>query len=335
MRSWGFLIGPAIGGLLADPVKQYPELFSSRTNGWFKLLLQEFPYLLPNIVVAVVCLISAFLVPFFIHETLESSGQQETNNQHFLINNEQKPLLSDKNHILIIEPASSDEETPIWSRPSTRSHMIFNWFFSFLVTVIDDGFPLFCISSVGGLGFEENDIGQVLSLAGLIFAAGQYISYSVMMARLGLYRTIIIGCAMGLVPTSFIPISIWFYRLDKPRLLVMTFLGVVLGLCKIMACACFSGLAIATNKTVPKTQRAKMNSLLLLGSSVTKGLGPIFAGYLVSLSFSGKIGVAPEVGSVLIFETIGIMGMFVALLAMRLEDSLDKQTSPQESNGPD
>ena len=54
----------------------------------------------------------------------------------------------------------NEPNIPIWSRKPTRAHMIFNWIFSFVVTVTDDGFPLFTISSVGGLGYEEKDIGQ-------------------------------------------------------------------------------------------------------------------------------------------------------------------------------
>ncbi|KAK3376112.1 major facilitator superfamily domain-containing protein [Lasiosphaeria ovina] len=49
IRSLGNLIGPVLGGLLADPVARYPGVFwlDSTWNLWGK-----FPYLLPNLVIA-------------------------------------------------------------------------------------------------------------------------------------------------------------------------------------------------------------------------------------------------------------------------------------------
>jgi MFS family permease len=316
MRSWGFLIGPAIGGLLADPVKQYPNHYSE--DSWLANVFRCFPYLLPNLAVATVCLIAAITVPLSISETLdhkERSNSQKNGPCHTMPTNERKPLMT-------ADPSNDTEfnEISIWSCKRTRLNMIFNWIFSFAVTVIDDGFPLFCISTVGGLGYDETSIGQVLSLAGLIFAVGQYATYTVMVHRLGLYPSITVGCALGLVPASLIPLAVWLNRTGQPEWVIMLYLSVVLGICKIMVCACFSSLAIATNQSVTKRQRAKMNGLLLLGSSITKGLGPIFVGYLVSLSFSGNVLlVAPEYGSIVIFGAVGGMGLLVTLVAVRLE----------------
>jgi MFS family permease len=319
MRSWGFLLGPAIGGLLSDPIKQYPDLADS--DGWLQKLLEGFPYLLPNIVVAIVCLIGAIMASMCLKETLEI--RQNNPRNETMINNEQKPLFVGSNN-RVMDIASPNDDIPVWNRSSTRLHMIFNCIFSFAVTVIDDGFPLFSLSTVGGLGFEEIQIGQVWSLAGLIFVVGQYITYAAMIEHLGLYPAITMGCALGLVPALLIPLSVWYTRKKKSEIFVVVFLGIILGITKIMICACFASLAIATNNTVPQRQRAEMNGLLLLGSSVAKGLGPIFAGFLVSLSFSGICSfLTPELGSILIFSVIGIMGIFVSLLAMRLEASLE------------
>lgn len=67
MRGWGFLLSPAIGGSLAEVVKQYP------TSNWvmrFEPFLSKYPFLLPNIVGAAFCILSLIVVKLCIKETL-------------------------------------------------------------------------------------------------------------------------------------------------------------------------------------------------------------------------------------------------------------------------
>ena len=78
-------------------------------------------------------------------------------------------------------------------------------------------------------------------------------------------------------------------------------------------------MAIATNKTVNIERRARMNSFVLLGGSIAKGLGPIFAGFLVTISLSQGSLINNEMGPAVIFGTIGIMGLIVSYAALRLK----------------
>src|SRR5690606_21465266 len=59
----GSIIGPALGGALADPVNQYP--------GWFRKdgFLEEYPYALPNLVSAGVLVIGCLVGVLFLEET--------------------------------------------------------------------------------------------------------------------------------------------------------------------------------------------------------------------------------------------------------------------------
>ncbi|KAA8913948.1 hypothetical protein TRICI_003068 [Trichomonascus ciferrii] len=65
-RNIGTILGPIIGGLLANPSEQYPSLFGSSK------LFQKFPYLLPNLVPIPLALFAVFMVSLFIKETGES-----------------------------------------------------------------------------------------------------------------------------------------------------------------------------------------------------------------------------------------------------------------------
>ncbi|RVD85074.1 uncharacterized protein DFL_003405 [Arthrobotrys flagrans] len=61
--SLGSIIGPTLGGMLAEPVSHYPEYFSK--GGLF----DKFPYLLPNLVCTAICFIGAVNGILFLDET--------------------------------------------------------------------------------------------------------------------------------------------------------------------------------------------------------------------------------------------------------------------------
>lgn len=61
--SVGTILGPAIGGSFADPVRAYPGMF--REGGLF----DDFPWLLPNLICAGIMVVSLVLVIFCLEET--------------------------------------------------------------------------------------------------------------------------------------------------------------------------------------------------------------------------------------------------------------------------
>ena len=68
------IFGPIIGGLLANPVRNYPGLFGPRSTFGGKDGVQwmtKYPYALPNLLSAYVLFADALLVWLFLHETLE------------------------------------------------------------------------------------------------------------------------------------------------------------------------------------------------------------------------------------------------------------------------
>lgn len=75
----GVIVGPLIGGLLADPVGSYPGIFETggvlggKDGIWW---LARWPYALPNVVNAVFLLVSASLLIFGLEETLEARSDK-------------------------------------------------------------------------------------------------------------------------------------------------------------------------------------------------------------------------------------------------------------------
>ncbi|XP_021371667.1 protein ZINC INDUCED FACILITATOR-LIKE 1-like isoform X2 [Mizuhopecten yessoensis] len=82
--AWGagIVLGPTAGGLLASPVKRYPQSFSA--DGVFG----KFPYLLPSMIIFIVCILVDILDFFLLPETLNS--QKNTNEKS--INGEEEAL---------------------------------------------------------------------------------------------------------------------------------------------------------------------------------------------------------------------------------------------------
>jgi MFS family permease len=126
---------------------------------------------------------------------------------------------------------------------------------------------------------------------------------------------------------TFVPISILFNNVsddqeeaEHPTSLVnnsslswtsFIYLSLLLSFIRIFGLVFFSSIAIATNRTVIPSHRGTMNGLSMLGGSGAKGLGPVFAGLLVSSGISSGV-FAPNVGAAIVFVVIGACSAITA-----------------------
>jgi MFS family permease len=237
----------------------------------------------------------------------------------------------------------------LWSKTDTRNHLIVFWIFSFVAIAIDEAFPLYCISKTGGLGLSEKEIGKLLSATGLIFAVSQYNVYGWIVDRFGLRRSIQLGALLSAPLVTFVPISILFNnasedheKSEDPTSLVnnsslswtsFIYLSLLLSFIRIFGLVFFSSIAIATNRTVVPSHRGTMNGLSMLGGSVAKGLGPIFAGLLVSSGISSGV-FAPKVGAAIVFVVIGACSAITAgiIFCLLVENKSNDHNIPYHTN---
>jgi len=128
----------------------------------------------------------------------------------------------------------------------------------------------------------------------------QYLIYAAVVNRWGVYPALKMGGLLSVLIVMAIPLLV---PLNAPSTMAAV---------RIFRMIFQSCITIATNTTVPVTQRATMNGLSMLGGSVSKGLGPAFAGWLVSFSLSSGVVDPTMWGSTLIFGCIGGLGVAIS-----------------------
>lgn len=284
-RGWGFLLSPIVGGYLSDPLKQFPDSYLSRS---FPKILSNFPYLLPNVVGALLCLIGLVTTYFFVKET--------------------KPAQI---------PDISTEVTmkDIWKKPNTRDHLIAFWLLVFSSLAYDEAIPLFFISTKGGLSLEEKNVSNILAGAAFFYAFLQYVLYYKLRRSLGLYGTMKLSCLLGAPLAVLTPISAIINEGEphnKLRFDTWLFLILVLGTVRIFAGVFFATSSLGANKSVGPEEIAAVSRTSVLGGSIAQALGPLGAGFLTSYALSsGEF--APGVAIYITFSAVFVCGSTLAV----------------------
>ncbi|KAG0650208.1 Major facilitator superfamily multidrug transporter mfsB [Hyphodiscus hymeniophilus] len=222
------IIGPVMGGLLADPVKTLPGLFGP--DAAFRMpWLEKYPYALPGVLNAIFLAITSLVVFFGIEETLKTRKDKfdlgiHLRSELFSLFSSSKP--STKYSMLSSEPTDAEGYPPPSPErkamfkervlPSHRLsfHRIFtrnviftlinialfdfhlgsftNLWSLFLSTPRDASFPSTAhlpFSFTGGLGMPASTVGVATSILGMLGMALQLFLYPAVHGRLGTLRS--------------------------------------------------------------------------------------------------------------------------------------------------
>eukprot|EP00934_Nitzschia_sp_Nitz4_P004599 Nitzschia sp. Nitz4//scaffold82_size85912//80111//81787//NITZ4_005155-RA/size85912-processed-gene-0.20-mRNA-1//1//CDS//3329558877//4589//frame0 len=343
MWGYGFLLNPVIGGYLSDPVKQYPDSWLVERA---RPLLSAYPFLLPNLIGFLLCILGFVLMHCNVEETLPEDQRQEF---HFLpcwpptshptvvrrLSSEGLTKQSNEYHdeeatydemsIVIDSNKEGEDQEPatiqsLWARPSTRNHLLIYWINSFLIIAIDEIFPLYCISKSSGLGVQEKTIGGILSGTGVFYILLQYFLLTKLVDWYGFYVALRIAALLSVPVVALIPLSLMTNRSAVEGTLnfsTLVLLCLSLAVSKTFSSIMVSTLALTTNRTVPAHQRATMNGLSMFGSSLGRAAGPAFAGFLFSTSVNH---VKPPYGSVVAYDVVAILGVCLFVVTLLLEE---------------
>ncbi|XP_017226418.1 protein ZINC INDUCED FACILITATOR-LIKE 1 isoform X1 [Daucus carota subsp. sativus] len=272
--SWGtgLILGPALGGFLAKPADNFPDLFSPQS------IFARFPYFLPCLSLSLFALV-VLIASLWLPETLH--------------NHDSRKIPSDDpiGRLEISAPAESDatvcthEETKLNSKESIYS----NWplMSSILVYCVFaihemaylETFPLWAESPrrLGGLSYSTVDVGEVLAISGVGLLLFEICLYPKLEKR--------VGCILITRISAVVSI---------PLLTSYTYIAMLSGILLSISINCASllknilneftvtGLFILQNRAVDQHQRGTANGISMSFMSLSKAIGPAIGGALLS-----------------------------------------------------
>uniref|UniRef100_A0A1J3H976 Putative peptide/nitrate transporter n=1 Tax=Noccaea caerulescens TaxID=107243 RepID=A0A1J3H976_NOCCA len=272
-RGIGLILGPAIGGYLAQPAEKYPNFFSQSS------VFGRFPYFLPSLVISVYAtgvLIACWWIPETLHthcrvaqEMLNPNGPGYPPNE---VNN-------DGNGEGECGDQKIKSEGSLMRNRPLMAVIVVYCVFSLQEIAYSEIFSLWAVSdrSYGGLSFSSQDVGEVLAISGLGLLVFQLLVYPPLEKTLGLLVIIRLSAFMLIPLLSCYPS-------------IATLSGVALHL--VINCASIlknalsislvTGLFILLNKAVPQSQRGAANGISMTAMSIFKSFGPAGGGVLFS-----------------------------------------------------
>ncbi|CAM0874384.1 unnamed protein product [Alopecurus aequalis] len=252
----GLIVGPTIGGYLAQPTEKYPKLFPVDS------LFGRFPYFLPCLCISGFCfvvLISCIWLP----ETLQNHKTSKMKDQA------SEPLIthfSDPEEVIENNITSTNKMNLLKNWPLMSSIILF------CIVCFDDMayteiFSLWAESDkkYGGLSFTTEDVGQVLAISGVSLILYQTFIYPRIVRVLGPVNTSRVAVSISMVALfTYAPIT----HLSRPWSSIAV---------SIVTC-CF----ILQNNSVTQDQRATANGLATTLMSFCKAFAPAGAGIVFS-----------------------------------------------------
>ncbi|CAL4981536.1 unnamed protein product [Urochloa decumbens] len=268
--SWaiGLILGPSIGGYLAQPTEKYPNLFPSNS------IFGRFPYFLPCLCITVFCFV-ILLSCVWLQETLHT---HELEKQEDRATKTVNCRFSDSEEIVEQYITLNANKSLFKNLPLMSSIILF------CIAAFDDMaymeiFPLWAESdtSYGGLGLLSEDVGQVFAITGGSILLYQTFIYPHIVKILGPVTTSRIVAVSSMVLLFTYP---WMTHLSGYCLSIV--LNIASAIKANLAVTIITCSLILQNNSVSQDQRATANGLATTLMSFSKAVAPIGGGIVFS-----------------------------------------------------
>ncbi|KAI5406151.1 protein ZINC INDUCED FACILITATOR-LIKE 1 isoform X1 [Lathyrus oleraceus] len=307
VAAWGvgLVIGPALGGYLAQPTLKYPHLFP-KDSFWDK-----FPYFLPCFVISVFAFVVA-IACIWLPETLHyHNGSKESN---------------DNVEAAEVDSSEIKKDKSIFLNWPLMSSIIVYCVFSLHDIAYQEVFSLWAVSPrrLGGLNFTTNDVGNVMAISG----------FAMMIYQLALYPSLQKAC--GPVNLARITGALSIPLLQSypfMTLLSGSTLYLVLNIASILRYLMFetisTGLFLLQNRAVEQHQRGAANGFAMTAMSAFKIIGPAGGGALLAWS-QKRLSASFLPGTHVVFlvlnivEGVGVILMFKPFLGEKKEKPMEQ-----------
>ncbi|XP_018733353.2 protein ZINC INDUCED FACILITATOR-LIKE 1 isoform X2 [Eucalyptus grandis] len=273
VTAWGIglIIGPALGGYLAQPAEKFPSIFSKES------VFGRFPYFLPCLAISLFSLVVSVVASFWLPETLHmhhvSSELDESCEDA-----ETAPL----------ESGVKCKTQKVGGKASKKS-LVCNWplmssiipycVFSLHEVAYVEIFSLWAVSprQYGGLSFTTEDVGTVLSISGAGLLVFQMWLYPYLDGLLGPVVVARVGGVLTIPILSSYPFIAMLTGLSLS--IVLNCASVALNVLSICA---LTSLMLLQNKAVDQDQRGAANGIAMTAMSLFKAAGPVGGGSIFS-----------------------------------------------------
>ncbi|CAN0839709.1 Protein ZINC INDUCED FACILITATOR-LIKE 1 [Linum grandiflorum] len=275
--AWGIglIVGPALGGFLAQPAVNYPTLFSKDS------FFGRFPYFLPSLAISVFAFgvtIASLWLPVNIFIAQSFHGLETLHNHK----ENMKPCdYSSSDHALEIATGSyggsKEDETSLLRNWPLISSIIVYCIFSLHDMAYNEVFSLWAVSprKLGGLGYSTPDVGEVLAISGAGLLVFQLALYPYAERLLGPVMVSRIAAALS------IPLLASYPYLSKLTGLTLSLLLNCASILKnLLSVSIVTGLCILQNNAVDQHQRGAANGISMTAMSLFKAVGPAGGGSL-------------------------------------------------------
>ncbi|KAJ3321366.1 hypothetical protein HDV06_004351 [Boothiomyces sp. JEL0866] len=286
----GTIVGPMLGGLLSDPIKQFPWLFKDA------ILFKEYPYLFPCLASSFISFGGAILGYCYLEESLKRPQIQ---------NRDSAETMDEEDALLII--AQSNEQTPtqpikparILTKAVCKSILCYaTWC---LITIIyEETYALFVAEPLraGGLQFTSFEIGLALSFTGFAQLFGQLLLYPYLepkmskeaMFRLASVLICFFAAALPFCSNFARYIITGEYYTDDQKIKVYILLQILLCGKTIASVLGYIPVMIMVNDSAPNDRSlGTVHGIGQIAAAVARSIGPATGGALWSWTVSNGL----------------------------------------------
>ncbi|CAN0839701.1 Protein ZINC INDUCED FACILITATOR-LIKE 1 [Linum grandiflorum] len=284
--AWGIglIIGPALGGFLAQPAVNYPTLFSEDS------FFGRFPYFLPSLAISVFALgvtIASLWLPETLHNHKENTKPWNHSSDALEI---ASGSFSNSSSFSYGGSKEVDEESAIESeKPASETSLLRNWplmssiivycIFSLHDMAYTEIFSLWAVSprKLGGLSYSTKDVGEVLAVSGAGLLVFQLALYPYAERLFGPVMVSRIAAVLSIPLLASYP---YLSKLTGFTLSVLVNCASVLK--NLLSVSIVTGLFILQNNAVEQHQRGAANGISMTAMSLFKAVGPAGGGSLLS-----------------------------------------------------
>ncbi|CAG9948856.1 unnamed protein product [Clonostachys rosea f. rosea IK726] len=268
----GTFIGPILGGSLADPVRQYPALFSGIE------FFEKYPYALPGLVIGGINITGAIMSALFLEETLDrSTARKEIRDQCHA----PKPAPQQMTSWQLIKSPGMPAALSIYGQVI----LIASFYISMLPVA------LFTPIDLGGIGYTTPQISIYMGAQAASQALWLLVVFPRLQQRMGT-RGVLRVCSLGLPLffSSFILMNVLLRTggtACTACFWALTFLGTFVGPAVFMS---FAGMQLLVNDATPDPSLlGRVNAIALMLCGVIRIAAPSIATVVYAVGVHGQI----------------------------------------------